>query len=310
VVEQVSGANIPACGGDVAHFQRSTNLMNTALFLNGVYESVLLDILASKRKTGKLEHFLQPYKGVIIRMFYKRPPSPKSPVRLYISTTKNLQNICYVAEVIGWADKRQLMKSERQSVLEQIKQFQPGEAALFTAEEKVGEKAVNLLTIRNLTSCATLLPTSVMRKCSDGMPLKPRTRSGGWSEVEDIGDSATLPVESRETYEAKSTEAIQDSVDLSQEARLERLAGASRFPERLQVLATAFRRNSDVVVEVLRRANGRCEKCRNPAPFRKKSDGTPFLEVHHWTPLANGGEDSVENAGALCPNCHREVHFG
>ncbi|OOL15317.1 hypothetical protein BXQ27_32765, partial [Klebsiella aerogenes] len=26
--------------------------------------------------------------------------------------------------------------------------------------------------------------------------------------------------------------------------------------------------------------------------------------------LSNGGEDSVENAIALCPNCHRQAHFG
>jgi hypothetical protein len=27
-------------------------------------------------------------------------------------------------------------------------------------------------------------------------------------------------------------------------------------------------------------------------------------------PLARGGEDTVENAVAVCPNCHREAHFG
>jgi 5-methylcytosine-specific restriction protein A len=26
--------------------------------------------------------------------------------------------------------------------------------------------------------------------------------------------------------------------------------------------------------------------------------------------LAEGGEDTVENALALCPNCHRRLHFG
>ena len=82
------------------------------------------------------------------------------------------------------------------------------------------------------------------------------------------------------------------------------------MPERVQLLSTGFRRNADVIVEVLRRASGVCEKCKSPAPFVRRSDGTPFLEVHHWTPLAEGGEDTIENAGALCPNCHREAHFG
>jgi len=34
------------------------------------------------------------------------------------------------------------------------------------------------------------------------------------------------------------------------------------------------------------------------------------LEVHHKVPLAEGGDDTVENAIALCPNCHRHAHYG
>jgi 5-methylcytosine-specific restriction protein A len=34
------------------------------------------------------------------------------------------------------------------------------------------------------------------------------------------------------------------------------------------------------------------------------------LEVHHKKQLSEGGEDTVENAIALCPNCHREAHYG
>jgi 5-methylcytosine-specific restriction protein A len=32
--------------------------------------------------------------------------------------------------------------------------------------------------------------------------------------------------------------------------------------------------------------------------------------VHHRIPLAKGGEDSVDNAVAVCPNCHRKGHYG
>ncbi|TOJ58505.1 hypothetical protein CGI36_22670 [Vibrio parahaemolyticus] len=27
-------------------------------------------------------------------------------------------------------------------------------------------------------------------------------------------------------------------------------------------------------------------------------------------PLKDGGSDTVENVKALCPNCHREAHYG
>ncbi|MEQ1936169.1 MAG: HNH endonuclease [Fimbriimonadaceae bacterium] len=42
----------------------------------------------------------------------------------------------------------------------------------------------------------------------------------------------------------------------------------------------------------------------------KKDDGRNFLEVHHVVPLAEGGDDTMANAAALCPMCHRELHFG
>jgi hypothetical protein len=60
---------------------------------------------------------------------------------------------------------------------------------------------------------------------------------------------------------------------------------------------------------VLREANGVCQLCEQIGPFTD-SEGQPFLEVHHIKPLAENGEDSVRNAVALCPNCHRRCHYG
>ncbi|MDD1149814.1 HNH endonuclease [Pseudomonas sp. TNT2022 ID357] len=71
-----------------------------------------------------------------------------------------------------------------------------------------------------------------------------------------------------------------------------------------------FVRNPDVVAEALHRAAGVCEVCVQPAPFTRKSNGTPYLEVHHKIRLADGGLDTLENAVALCPNCHRASHYG
>ncbi|MBV0932709.1 HNH endonuclease [Marinobacterium sp. A346] len=92
--------------------------------------------------------------------------------------------------------------------------------------------------------------------------------------------------------------------------REQRLAQASKIPVKRRVTSWEFARNPDVVAVVLSQANGYCQACGAKAPFARKSDGTPYLEVHHRVPLAAGGEDSVENAIALCPNCHREAHYG
>lgn len=81
-------------------------------------------------------------------------------------------------------------------------------------------------------------------------------------------------------------------------------------PERIEVVSIVFKRSSDVIVEVLNRANGFCELCSQKAPFLRAKDGSPYLEVHHKNPLSEGGKDNVINAIALCPNCHRKVHYG
>jgi len=76
------------------------------------------------------------------------------------------------------------------------------------------------------------------------------------------------------------------------------------------VSQTTLRERDPLVRDwVLRTANGVCECCEQNAPF-ESTDGEPYLEVHHIRHLANDGSDTVSNAVALCPNCHRELHHG
>lgn len=93
-------------------------------------------------------------------------------------------------------------------------------------------------------------------------------------------------------------------------ARKTLLEAAPESPVSFTTTTTIFRRNPGVIAEVLVRSNGHCEKCQKAAPFKRASDGSPYLEVHHHIPLSKGGNDKIENALALCPNCHREAHFG
>jgi len=79
-------------------------------------------------------------------------------------------------------------------------------------------------------------------------------------------------------------------------------------PERIKSEVWSYARDPRVRDAVLRRANGRCELCE--ALSFIKSDGTRYLETHHIIALANDGEDRSTNVIALCPNDHREAHFG
>lgn len=92
--------------------------------------------------------------------------------------------------------------------------------------------------------------------------------------------------------------------------RMERLQAAPVQAQQMTALITVYVRNPYVVAAVLDRARGNCERCGKEAPFVRAKDGTPYLEVHHKIRLADNGEDTVNNAIALCPNCHRELHYG
>lgn len=72
---------------------------------------------------------------------------------------------------------------------------------------------------------------------------------------------------------------------------------------------TVYDRSRAVRDYVLLRAAGKCELCKEPAPFHR-SGGSPYLEPHHTTRVSDGGPDHPQFVAALCPACHREVHYG
>ena len=117
-------------------------------------------------------------------------------------------------------------------------------------------------------------------------------------------------IESYEQTESTFSTAVKQSMADSAAARDLRLNAAPKIPARRILIVVAFDRNPDVVAAVLTRAAGKCERCNLSAPFIRRKSRTPYLEVHHRKLLADDGEDTVDNAEALCPNCHRELHYG
>jgi predicted restriction endonuclease len=79
-------------------------------------------------------------------------------------------------------------------------------------------------------------------------------------------------------------------------------------PDRALSQVWLYTRDQAVRNAVLKRANGICEYCGKTGFL--KSDGKPYLESHHVIALADDGEDRTTNVIALCPNDHREAHFG
>lgn len=129
------------------------------------------------------------------------------------------------------------------------------------------------------------------------------------SEFWKVGDPRGT-ISSTNQLEQEFQEKVSRARTLSQEERQKKITGYPRKPRRLLTTQIEFYRNPYVVVEVLERAGGICVNCNRPAPFIKDANQQPYLEVHHIKPLAEGGDDTVENAMALCPNCHRHAHYG
>lgn len=79
-------------------------------------------------------------------------------------------------------------------------------------------------------------------------------------------------------------------------------------PEIVERLQKVYARDPMVKAWILQQSKGICENCGVKAPFYL-NDGNPYLEVHHVIPLSLSGADTTSNCVALCPNCHRALHY-
>lgn len=137
--------------------------------------------------------------------------------------------------------------------------------------------------------------------------LKPARKVVSSSDKDEVEDSDS---------KAATEESFQDRVaEARKKPDLDELARKAAKPgpvSRQQTTTTTFKRRPEVVAWVIENAlknnEGRCELggCESfPTP-----KGEPYLEVHHVIPLSEDGPDEISNAVALCPACHRELHFG
>jgi len=112
---------------------------------------------------------------------------------------------------------------------------------------------------------------------------------------------------SEELIDAKNEVRRKNNRKLSLEDLKKRALTASRLPNRRETKTTTYDRNQDVTDYVKEVAKGICQLCDNRAPFIDR-DGDPFLHVHHIIWRKRDGPDSIDNAVALCPNCHAKMH--
>jgi len=285
--------------------------MSYGFYLNGVFSSVLEEIVSAQAEDPDRICYLQPYHSSAILRFRESPPTSLRPIPIYMSTTRSLNEVAYVGEVVGWDQKGSIPDQILAEMNAHIAKWQPREEEIYSHAN--GSPCANLIHIRRLVKLARPIPNSQLIKESDGMPLGERTQSGNWSYVDvepRLTTDASLPIHSADEVRTELERGVEDCLNMPDDVLAARLARTEGPAERIQILSQGFRRRPGVVAAVLRRAKGTCESCAQPAPFVRASDDTPYLEVHHKDMLSNGGADTLENAIAVCPNCHRKLHYG
>jgi len=115
-----------------------------------------------------------------------------------------------------------------------------------------------------------------------------------------------VPIELFQNDETKSIEEIENNLD---RLRKKALQDSSDTSESSQRMVNVWKRSISVKKYILERANGKCEYCKSDAPF-EKPNGAKFLEHHHIYRVSDGGPDDPRYVAGLCPNCHREAHYG
>jgi 5-methylcytosine-specific restriction enzyme A len=108
--------------------------------------------------------------------------------------------------------------------------------------------------------------------------------------------------------ETKEKEREKLARKLGNEELIARAKHASKRAVSRTVTTNNFERNPFVSEYAKRLAKGICQLCEQPAPFKNKK-GEPHLHTHHIVWLSRGGEDSINNTVALCPNCHDRMHI-
>jgi len=215
----------------------------------GVFADVLDEIVDIQSINKNLVCLLQPYSPRKIRRLESDRPSEVTPTPLYISTTKDLDKVCYMAEIVGWENKQDLTAEQLKDFNDHIRKFQPGEVEIYL-EVANGKKCVNLVLVRNLKPVPNLFSVSNLTKISDSKPLKPRSRAGNWSYVYQLPEWLGLEETTiKEHLNAELEQNVLRSSKLDDRARRARLNQARKLPSQVQVISRAYKRNSDVIVE-------------------------------------------------------------
>ena len=139
-------------------------------------------------------------------------------------------------------------------------------------------------------------------------PQRDETGSSRLAYVFPLKVQTGIRAVSCEDQQALDSQRVRKAKKLSDENLRERAEKGRKKPSTYQQSATQYERSIWVAEYAKRLAKGICQLCLKPAPF-ENAKGVPYLETHHMVWLVKGGEDTIANTVALCPNCHKKMHI-
>lgn len=82
-----------------------------------------------------------------------------------------------------------------------------------------------------------------------------------------------------------------------------------------EYVVTSFRRDAGIAAKAIEESGFKCQINNEHETFISGSSGKPYVEVHHLIPMAFSNDfeyslDNPVNLVVMCPNCHREIHYG
>jgi 5-methylcytosine-specific restriction protein A len=123
-----------------------------------------------------------------------------------------------------------------------------------------------------------------------------------------VVNEAGTPIINLKTLQKKQLKQEREAKKLSNSELVNRAKFSNKRAGKRIVKAYIYERNPYVSELAKRIADGICQLCKEPAPF-KDNKNESFLETHHIIWLSDNGPDTIENTVALCPNCHRKMHI-
>lgn len=216
------------------------------------------------------------------------------------------------AKTVSFTDKEKgayVPTAEQRAVLSAagVEPGEGGENATIVTIEVIGD-------LKNAD-----LQTSYYGAMRRGAGRRPEIRMGrDFIHWTDIGEEVFLGNIGQQVYAWKGAAMGVATIDVANKIAstadkkdvLEKAGKAEGRPAKQVRTINDYKRNVAVVAGAIARSNGECEMPDCMTTLFQRPDGTSFLEVHHIVPLAEDGDDTLVNAAALCPMCHRELHYG